>query len=511
MSASADGSFLATVCAQDQSLKMYDIVNFDMISMVKLPYKPGACAWVSRKGAADGIVAVSDKESTAIRLYRARSGSSDPISENSSVHSAPVRLMAYNPVYHAVVSADDRGMVEYWSPEDFELPEQAVKFRFKAETSLYEFCKKKTKPQSLAFSADGSQFVCMGEDKNVRVFKFQTGKLRMQYDEGAAIAQEMQQKGDPRYHLDPMEFGRRMAVEHSLDQPSNAVFDESGHFLIYSTMLGIKIVNTHTHQVTRLLGKVETNERFVRVALYQGKPKPPVGQSTTLKAAESDPTIFCTSNKKSRFFYFSNRDPPDEGRDIFNERPTKDDVAMVLDTDASAAKAIKGCIIRTTMGDIHCKLYPEEVPKTVENFTTHAKNGYYDSCIFHRIIKSFMLQTGDPLGDGTGGQSIWGGEFEDEFHRDLRHDRPCVPSAPSSLRAPRPTVALPNLLTASVACCVHVPVTLLFWLPAAPDAHPSPGTLFPWQTLGQAPTAHNFSSPQWRPRGWTTNTQSSVV
>lgn len=169
--------------------------------------------------------------------------------------------MAYNPVYHTVVSADDRGMVEYWSPEDFELPEQAVKFRYKAETSLYEFCKKKTKPHSLAFSADGSQFVCMGEDKNVRVFKFQTGKLRMQYDEGAAIAQEMQQKGDPRYHLDPMEFGRRMAVEHALDQPSNAVFDESGHFLIYSTMLGIKIVNTHTHQVARLLGKVESGAR----------------------------------------------------------------------------------------------------------------------------------------------------------------------------------------------------------------------------------------------------------
>ena len=92
---------------------------------------------------------------------------------------------------------------------------------------------------------------------------------------------------------------------------------------------------------------------------------------------------------------------------------------MVLDADAAAAKAIQGCIIRTNMGDIHCKLYSEEVPKTVENFTTHAKNGYYDNCIFHRIIKSFMLQTGDPLGDGTGGQSIWGGEFEDEFHRDL--------------------------------------------------------------------------------------------
>lgn len=63
------------------------------------------------------------------------------------------------------------------------------------------------------------------------------------------------------------------------------------------------------------------------------------------------------------------------------------------------------------------RLYPEECPKTVENFTTHCRNGYYDNLIFHRVIKGFMIQTGDPLGDGTGGQSIWGREFEDEFHK----------------------------------------------------------------------------------------------
>lgn len=74
-------------------------------------------------------------------------------------------------------------------------------------------------------------------------------------------------------------------------------------------------------------------------------------------------------------------------------------------------------ILHTTMGDIHMKLYPEECPKTVENFTTHCRNGYYDNLIFHRVIKGFMIQTGDPLGDGTGGQSIWGREFEDEFHK----------------------------------------------------------------------------------------------
>lgn len=59
----------------------------------------------------------------------------------------------------------------------------------------------------------------------------------------------------------------------------------------------------------------------------------------------------------------------------------------------------RGAIIHTTKGDIWLKLFPDECPKTVENFTSHAKNGYYDNIIFHRIIKGFMLQTGDPLGE----------------------------------------------------------------------------------------------------------------
>lgn len=80
--------------------------------------------------------------------------------------------------------------------------------------------------------------------------------------------------------------------------------------------------------------------------------------------------------------------------------------------------------IHTSMGDIVMQLYPTECPKTVENFVTHARNGYYNGHIFHRVIHGFMIQTGDPLGTGTGGQSIWGGTFADEFHPKLRHDKP---------------------------------------------------------------------------------------
>ncbi|MBP5272510.1 MAG: peptidylprolyl isomerase [Clostridia bacterium] len=79
--------------------------------------------------------------------------------------------------------------------------------------------------------------------------------------------------------------------------------------------------------------------------------------------------------------------------------------------------------INTTMGSIKVKLFPEETPKTFENFTTHAKNGYYDGIIFHRVIKDFMIQGGDPDGTGRGGESIWGHSFEDEFHPELHNIR----------------------------------------------------------------------------------------
>ena len=72
-------------------------------------------------------------------------------------------------------------------------------------------------------------------------------------------------------------------------------------------------------------------------------------------------------------------------------------------------------------GTIKVMLFSDQAPKAVENFVTHAREGYYDGLTFHRIIDNFMIQGGDPDGDGTGGESIWGEPFEDEFSDDLRN------------------------------------------------------------------------------------------
>ncbi|WP_066314208.1 peptidylprolyl isomerase [Bacillus sp. FJAT-29814] len=75
--------------------------------------------------------------------------------------------------------------------------------------------------------------------------------------------------------------------------------------------------------------------------------------------------------------------------------------------------------METSMGNIKIKLFPEAAPKAVENFIKHSEDGYYDGLIFHRVIKDFMIQGGDPNGNGTGGESIWGAPFEDEFSKNL--------------------------------------------------------------------------------------------
>lgn len=85
----------------------------------------------------------------------------------------------------------------------------------------------------------------------------------------------------------------------------------------------------------------------------------------------------------------------------------------------------------TSEGTIKIKLFPELAPKAVENFMTHAKDGYYDGLTFHRVIKDFMIQGGDPKGDGTGGESIWGEGFETEVSNRLYNIRGALSMARS--------------------------------------------------------------------------------
>ncbi|MFZ0452798.1 MAG: peptidylprolyl isomerase [Ignavibacteriaceae bacterium] len=93
-------------------------------------------------------------------------------------------------------------------------------------------------------------------------------------------------------------------------------------------------------------------------------------------------------------------------------------------TDNTKHDSTLVAVIKTNMGNIELELFADKTPKTVENFTGLAEKGYYNGVIFHRIIDNFMIQGGDPTGTGRGGESLWGGKFEDEIDSSLTFDEP---------------------------------------------------------------------------------------
>ncbi|KAF7949348.1 uncharacterized protein EAE97_002857 [Botrytis byssoidea] len=434
VSISADGRSFATAGA-DKTIKIFDVITFDLLSMLTLEFTPKCVCWVHGRGASLPMLAVSDEVNHTIRIYDGRGENQEPIHTISGLHRSVVSLMAYNDAYNCVISADENGMIEYWRPGgNYEKPDNV--FEYKSSTNLFEFKKAKSTPTSLTISPTGSQFATVSfPDRKVRVFDFPTGKLYRTYDESLQVIEEMQQAGTSLKKLEDLEFGRRLATEREIETPTlrnkaNVIFDETGHFIIYGSILGAKVLNTYTNRVVKVYGGDE-NFRPLNIAMYQGQPQKK-GVTTIAMAASNnpllqeselrDPILFATGVGKVRFYMFTNDEEVSKSeRDVQNEKPTNTNGKKLA--EARAAETGTAAVIHTTYGDIHIRLFPDAAPKAVENFVTHSKQGYYNNTIFHRVIRKFMIQCGDPLGDGTGGESIWGKEFADEFSS-LRHDKP---------------------------------------------------------------------------------------
>ncbi|TGO68089.1 hypothetical protein BOTNAR_0030g00110 [Botryotinia narcissicola] len=434
VSISADGRSFATAGA-DKTIKIFDVITFDLLSMLTLEFTPKCVCWVHGRGASLPMLAVSDEVNHTIRIYDGRGENQEPIHTISGLHRSVVSLMAYNDAYNCVISADENGMIEYWRPGgNYEKPDNV--FEYKSSTNLFEFKKAKSTPTSLTISPTGSQFATVSfPDRKVRVFDFPTGKLYRTYDESLQVIEEMQQAGTSLKKLEDLEFGRRLATEREIETPTlrnkaNVIFDETGHFIIYGSILGAKVLNTYTNRVVKVYGGDE-NFRPLNISIYQGQPQKK-GVTTIAMAASNnpllqeselrDPILFATGVGKVRFYMFTNDEEVSKSeRDVQNEKPTNTNGKKLA--EAKAAETGTAAVIHTTYGDIHIRLFPDAAPKAVENFVTHSKQGYYNNTIFHRVIRKFMIQCGDPLGDGTGGESIWGKEFADEFSS-LRHDKP---------------------------------------------------------------------------------------
>ena len=445
----------------DGLLKLYDVSTFDVTGMIPTANTVQLGKHACFIGPSQQLLAVALANSGTVNLYSTVTLAREPESI-ITLHAAPITSMIYNPVHDCIVSADVKGTIEVWDWAYGKV--KGITYTSKMDTDLYELMKKTTIAVAMAMSPTGQHFCVYGADRKVRIYDHGSGRLIVTYDERPKVYDN----SFATYNMDAIEYGKRAATERELSQESiltgglvrdnvltdchqliQLSFDTTGKLILIPTLVGIKVIDWTRNKVLQIIGKGDAASlRFLSICLCSGDAK--VNQQILLargagagKAIDhdhihtSDTLLVALAYKKRRLYVFSHIDPIETGnddivtmRDILNEPPDAEDRLVLGHASAQhqSNKLGSEAILRTSMGDIHIKLFPQDVPRTTENFCTHARNGYYDNVVFHRIIKSFMVQTGDPLGDGTGGESIWGGEFEDEFVRDLRHDRPFVVS-----------------------------------------------------------------------------------
>ncbi|GAB2233932.1 hypothetical protein Droror1_Dr00003162 [Drosera rotundifolia] len=186
LSVSADGLLCCTI-SNDRSVKVYDVVNFDMMVMIRLSFVAGAAEWVYKLGDVRAKLAISDRNSSFVHIYDVRDGSNEPII-SKEIHLDPIKVMKYIPTFDTVVSADTSGMIEYWNPSTLQFPESGVKFKFKTDSDLLEVVKCKTTVSTMEVSPDGKQFSVTSPDRRIRVFWYRSGKLRRVYDESLEMS-----------------------------------------------------------------------------------------------------------------------------------------------------------------------------------------------------------------------------------------------------------------------------------------------------------------------------------
>eukprot|EP00934_Nitzschia_sp_Nitz4_P001745 Nitzschia sp. Nitz4//scaffold40_size135432//12515//14672//NITZ4_003228-RA/size135432-augustus-gene-0.6-mRNA-1//1//CDS//3329551171//1745//frame0 len=439
---------------KDGLIKLYDVSTFDATAMIKTDQSLGHAACFLEDAAKDSLLAISSEDDGRILIFSTTSLQQIQV---LNFHSKPVTALAYNQKHSCCVSADEQGILELWDCTSGTKTEHAIgapcsqannqlEYPSKMSTDLYKLAKKSTYARSIYMSTN--YFVVYAADIKIYLFDLASGKVVVRYDERL---EAYASKSGSTHGMDSIEFGKRAATEREIEgQPQVPCFqlaqmDPSERYLLVSTMVGIKIIEWKKNKVLKIIGKDDASQlRYLSFCLALGDSKTNQqmqlarGASSAVAVGDAkttnDSLVVVLAYNQRRFYVFSHFDPllsedagDVESRDIWNEAPSAQDQLLASQGNSaggtSRSNAFSTAILRTTMGDIHIKLFPE-VPKTLENFCGHARSGYYDNVIFHRVIQGFMLQTGDPLGDGTGGESIWGGEFEDEFVRELRHDRP---------------------------------------------------------------------------------------
>lgn len=483
-----NGQYLVTCCDKDCMLKTFDIENYDLIHMMKLSFEPLHCLFINKTEDPELLVLVTEKENGNMNILKACGNSDIiktilihdySISCLAFNYEFSTLISCDSGGYIEIndiskTRSKEKKNVETTLIENLE-DSKLIKYNIKSETDLFELSNLKVYGYNITISNTLKYFAIVCSDHQIRFFSLKTGKLKYQYDESIQFyinalnkaydnknkeeakikdkhssnssnyedSQEKQEQNETKCKEEDNTqrlFGlsldvllSRIKKEKEVHNAQiNVEFDKSDNFIYYSTLVGIKLVHLKSNKLIKILG-LDENERFLGISLFQGKALKNtlgnIGKGARRSQDDKlyDPTIFAFAFKKNRFYLFTQREPDIEStygisRDILNEKPTSKEIQQINEIDKKELP--ENAIIDTSHGEIYIKLYPNECPKTIKNFVGLAKNGFYDNLIFHKVVKNFVIQTGCPYGNGKGGHSIWGDEFEDEFTPLLKHDRP---------------------------------------------------------------------------------------
>ena len=457
LSINKDGSMLCTCSHKDLFIKIFDIINFDLFDYIQLNYYPCLCEFIiADPKSMNNVIAISEKEKGIIHIYDINK--KKEISLVTIHNNSIITGIKFNTKYNICLSTSNVGLIEYWCKSNtntkmssdpnkytygndieneiidesisFDFPKHTIKFKFKSQTDLFKLYNnnKKNSIINLTLSPRNNYFGVTDKLRNIYIFNFLTAKIVY------TITDTVFSSDDE----DTKEANIEREIEKYVDslyQP-NIQFDDSEKYLYYPCWEGIKLINLKTHELIKILGKKE-KLRFISICLFQGESlRNKSGIITESKMRNDDninadkiidPLLIANAYKSNRFFIFSKNEPDNKiKRDMMNEDidelKNKANLNQKNDKNKEIVDLPEKAVIDTTKGEIFIKLFVNECPKTTKNFITLGRRGYYDGLIFHRVIKNFMIQTGDPRGNGTGGESIYGKPFKDEFNENLKHE-----------------------------------------------------------------------------------------
>lgn len=374
-------------------------------------------------------LAVDSEESAESQRFETKTND-DILSENSPINLENQKSRCFVKCIARIYNSDNfllisnEGSIFQYHHRSLSDKEELIKLSAVSNTNvvpIYSVC-----------SPDGRLYAILGVDQRIRIYKISSNRLYREFDESPSWFSQ-------KNRLTPEQISRESRIIQEC--VLNFCFDESGSYiLVPSAAGGIRVLDVKNGLLERTVGleesgpekSAETPLRFLHIALFQGVSFS--GMTLEMLASENPALmsdhlksriiLLATSLDSNRFFIFGSEcEAIRAGRDVQNERLTNDlNSSMELSESKKKRKLPKGAVIYTTLGDIQIDLIgSEHAPRTVENFCTLSARKYYDGVLFHRVIKGFMIQTGDPKGNGTGGQSMWGSEFADEFHPSLRH------------------------------------------------------------------------------------------